>query len=129
MRVRARIEYKYPMTEGISQTTGNKWQAQEVKLRILKEDGSDTNDTLVARCMEAIIIGSPMFEVGKTGYVGIWLNAEEYNGRCYQKARLNGFEPAEFKGGDKDHPFEQLNEKTDNPSGDPQVAGDDELPY
>ena len=124
MRVKARIEYKFPVQKGISRNTGNEWQAQEVKLRILKDDGTDSNDTILARCMVAIIIGSPMFEVGKTGLVGLWMNAEEYNGKCRQRAMLNSFEPAE-----DEHPFDKLNENTEVPSGDPQVAGDSELPY
>ena len=129
MRVKARIEYKFPVQKGISRNTGNEWQAQEVKLRILKDDGTDSNDTILARCMVAIIIGSPMFEVGNTGLVGLWMNAEEYNGKCYQRARLNSFEPVEFKPAEDEHPFDKQNESTEVPSGDPQVAGDSELPY
>ena len=129
MRVKARIEYKFPVQKGVSKTTGNEWTAQEVKLRILKDDNTDSNDTVIARCREAIIISSPMFDNGKTGLVGLWLNAEEYNGKCYQRAMLSSFEPVELKPADSDHPFEQLNNNTENPSGDPQVAGDSDLPY
>jgi len=93
MRIKAKLVHKYQEQSGVSQNTGNSWRRQEMKFQVLKDDWTEGNESIVVSCTNALILDAPVLKEGAVGILSVWCNAEEYNGRCYNRMNMNGWTP------------------------------------
>lgn len=97
MRARAKLIKKYELKTGVSKNTGQEWRSQRMKFELLRDDGSPAHESIIADCMDVILLDAPALAEGATGWLTFYLNVNEYTqdntAKEYQRIRVSHWDP------------------------------------